>query len=142
MQKLTLEGTISISDTSSILNHMNITITDLLDKNKETSITNILDTIFKSNNSIDKLVRIFGTMYVTGHTFNCFGKLLFGKEDFRAKVDEYFICRFPIDRQMLELIGKNIRINIEDYTDSIGEFIGDSNIVDVSEDYDHDTSQK
>ena len=44
MQKLTLEGKISISDTPSLLNHMNIIITNLVDKT-ETSLTNILDTI-------------------------------------------------------------------------------------------------
>ena len=138
MQKLTLEGTISISDTPSILNHMNITIIDIIDKNKITSITNILDTIFKSNNSIDKLVRIFGTIYIIGHTFNCFGKLLFGKEDFKAKVDEYFINRYSVDRQLLELNGQNVRLEIEDYTDSIGEFID----TDTTEENNYDTSQK
>ena len=139
MQKLTLEGKISISDTPSLLNHMNIIITNLVDKT-ETSLTNILDTIFKSKNSIDKLVEIYCMIYITGHNFRSFGKLVFGKEDYKAKVNEYFVGGFPLDRGILELVGQNIRLTLNDYTDSIGEFITD--IVANTEDYDHDASQK
>lgn len=129
MQKITLNGTLSISDTPSILNHMNYIITNLVDK-KDTSITNILDTIFKSSNSIDKIVEIFGVIYITGHNFSGFGKLVFGKEDFKAKVNEYFVNGFPLDRQLFELIDQNVQLTISDYTDSIGEFI---NTMDTTE---------
>lgn len=125
MQKITLSGTISISDTPSILNHMNYIITDLVDK-KDTSITNILDTIFKSSNSIDKIIGINGVIYLNGHTFKSFGKLIFGKEDLKAKVNEYFVSGFPFERQLFELEGNNIQLEICDYTDSIGEFVLDT----------------
>ena len=124
MQKIILNGTISISDTSSILNHMNYIITSLIDQ-KETSITNILDTIFKSTNTIDKMVKVSGTIYNSNHKFGGFGKLLFGKQDYKAVVDEYFVKDFPLCRQFLELAenNKNIELIIEDYADSIGDFI-------------------
>ena len=45
---------------------------------------------------------------------------------------------YPVDRQLLELNGQNVRLEIEDYTDSIGEFID----TDTTEENNYDTSQK
>lgn len=97
------------------------------------SLTDMLDTIYNSKNSIKKLVRICGKICCNGHNFHCFEGLHI--QDNKKGIPGYFVGNFPISDQMFEFVGSEIEILIEDYTDSIGEFITDINntIIDAME---------
>jgi hypothetical protein len=107
---------------------MNYLVKDLATK-KETSVTDILDTIDNSE-SIDKLVRIFGRVYESGETFYGFGKLINHHIDSikdKCKIEGYYLCNcnFAVERKLYELSenNSNVEIVLEDYSDSIGEYI-------------------
>ena len=129
MQKITLNGTLSLSDIPLNQNRPNYIITSLVDQ-EQTSITSILDTIFNSSNTIDKIVEVKGVMYNTGHNFYGFGKLIVGREDYKTKIEGYIVNGFPLERQLFELLDTNIELTLIDYTNSIGEFI---NAMDTTE---------
>lgn len=131
MQTIYMNGTVSLDESD--LNRMNYIITSLADKT-QTSITDILDTIYNSENTISKLVRVCGRIYDTNHTFNGFESLHISKDKYKTL--SYHIGSFPIENQLYELIGCNVEILIEDYTDSIGKFITTTG---VTEDITHDT---
>lgn len=129
MQEITLNGTLSLDENT--LDRMNYIITSLID-GKETSLTDILETIHDSKNSIDKLVEIRGRIYDNNHLFYGFGKLKFCIDSIRDKykIKGYFCGDMALSKQLYELIGRNIEILVRDYSDSIGEFIDD--LVDAS----------
>lgn len=109
-----LSGTISLDEND--LNRMNYIITSLSD-GKQTSITDLLDTIYNSKNTINKLVRVTGRLY-NNHTlpFNGFQSLHISKDKYNTM--SYHIGNFAFENQLFELIGTNIELLIEDYTDS------------------------
>lgn len=142
MQQVKLTGTVILSETPLTNNRPNYIIKSLIDQT-QTSITKILDTIFKSKNTIDKIVEVKGVMFNTGHNFKGFGKLIIGREDYKTKVDAYFIGEFPIERQLFELLDTNIELTLIDYTDSIGEFMFTENdAMYTTEDDSHDTKSR
>ena len=134
MQTIYLNGSLSLDEQDQ--SRMNYIITDAL--GKQTSITDILDTIYNSKNSIKKLVRVMGRIYNSNHTFFGFESLHIAKD--RTGVLGYHIGNFQLEKQLFELacINSKIELVLEDYTDSIGEFID----TDTTEENNYDTSQK
>jgi len=125
MQKITLSGTISLSETPSIHNKQNkpnYTITSLID-NSTKSVTQILDTIFSSKNTIDKLMEVKLVEYITGKEYKGFGKLIIGRENYNTKVESYFVGNFSLEKTLFELLDTNVELTIVDLTNSIGEFL-------------------
>lgn len=135
MQTIYRNGSLSLDEQDQ--SRMNYIITDAL--GKQTSITDILDTIYNSNNSIKKLVRVMGKIYDSNHTFCGFESLHITKDKYGTY--SYHIGNFPIDIQLFELACDNSKIELllEDYTDSISEFIDD---MDTTEDLSDDTTNK
>jgi len=109
-----LNGTISLDETDQ--SRMNYIITSL-ENGIQISITDILDKIYKSKNTIKKLIRVSGRIY-NNHTlpFNGFESLHISKDKYGTY--SYHIGNFPIENQLYELIGKNVELIIEDYTDA------------------------
>jgi len=125
MQKLILNGTISLSEISSISNKQNkpnYIITSLID-NSTKSVTQILDTIFYSKNTIDKLIEVKLVEYITGKEHKGFGKLIIGRESYNTKVESYFVGSFSLEKTLFELLDTNVELTLIDLTDSIGEFL-------------------
>ena len=125
MQQLILNGTISLSEIPSISNKQNkpnYIITSLID-NSTKSVTKILDTIFSSKNTIDKLIEIKLVEYITGKEHKGFGKLIIGRENYNTKVESYFVGSFSLEKTLFELLDTNVEMTLIDLTDSIGEFL-------------------
>jgi len=125
MQKLILNGTISLSEIPSISNKQNkpnYIITSLID-NSTKSVTQILDTIFTSKNTIDKLIEVKLVGYITGKEHKGFGKLIIGRENYNTKVESYFVGSFSLEKTLFELLDTNVEMTIVDLTDSIGDFL-------------------
>ena len=142
MQKLILNGTISLSEIPSISNKKNkpnYIITSLID-NSTKSVTQILDTIFTSKNTIDKLIEVKLVEYITGKEHKGFGKLIIGRESYNTKVESYFVGNFSLEKTLFELLDTNVELTLIDLTDSIGEFIIDdyNNSTGTSEDMHND----
>jgi len=138
MQKLILNGTISLLETPSISNKQNkpnYIITSLID-NSTKSVTQILDTIFSSKNTIDKLIEVKLVEYITGKEHKGFGKLIIGRENYNTKVESYFVGNFSFEKTLFELLDTNVELTLIDLTDSIGDFIIDT---DITEDTHNDT---
>jgi len=125
MQQITLSGTVILNPIPLNNNRPNYMIKSLID-NSETSIIQILDAIFKSKNAIDKIVEVKGVIYNSSNIFSGFGKLIIGRESFETKVESYFIGKCAIEKELFDLLDKNIEITIFDYTDSIQDFIIDN----------------
>jgi len=125
MQKLILNGKISLSEIPSISNKQNkpnYIITSLID-NSIKSVTQILDTIFSSKNTIDKLIEVKLVEYITGKEHKGFGKLIIGRENYNTKVESYFVGNFSLEKKLFELLDTNVEMTLIDLTDSIGEFL-------------------
>jgi len=125
MQKLILNGTISLSEIPSISNKQNkpnYIITSLID-NSTKSITKILDTIFSSKNTIDKLIEVKLVEYITGKEHKGFGKLIIGRESYNTKVESYFVGNFSLEKTLFELLNTNVEMTLIDLTYSIGDFL-------------------
>jgi len=125
MQKLILNGTISLLEIPSISNKQNkpnYTITSLID-NSTKSVTQILDTIFSSKNTIDKLIEVKLVEYITGKEHKGFGKLIIGRESYNTKVESYFVGNFSLEKTLFELLDTNVELTLIDLTDSIGDFL-------------------
>ena len=125
MQKLILNGTISLSEIPSISNKQNkpnYIITSLID-NSTKSVTQILDTIFYSKNTIDKLIEVKLVEYITGKEHKGFGKLIIGRESYNTKVESYFVGNFSLEKTLFELLDTNVELTLIDLTDSIGYFL-------------------
>jgi len=125
MQKIILNGTISLSEIPSISNKQNkpnYIITSLID-NSTKSVTQILDTIFTSKNTIDKLMEVKLVEYITGKEHKGFGKLIIGRESYNTKVESYFVGNFSLEKTLFELLDTNVELTLVDLTDSIGKFL-------------------
>ncbi|HBY19862.1 MAG TPA: hypothetical protein DEG71_02460 [Clostridiales bacterium] len=133
MQQLILNGTISLSEIPSIPNKQNknnkpnYIITSLIN-NKPQSMTQILDTIFTSKNTNDKLIEVKLVEYITGIEHKGFGKLIIGRESYNTKVESYFVGNFSLEKKLFELLDTNVEMTLVDLTDSIGEFLDNNNI--------------
>jgi len=125
MQKIILNGTISLSEIPSISNKQNkpnYIITSLID-NSTKSVTQILDAIFTSKNTIDKLIEVKLVEYITGKEHKGFGKLIIGRENYNTKVESYFVGSFSLEKTLFELLDTNVELTLIDLTDSIGDFL-------------------
>ena len=125
MQKLILNGTISLLEIPFISNKPNkpnYIITSLID-NSTKSVTQILDTIFSSKNTIDKLMEVKLVEYITGKEHKGFGKLIIGRESYNTKVESYFVGNFSLEKTLFELLDTNVELTLIDLTDSIGDFL-------------------
>lgn len=122
---------------------MNYVITNLSDGIQQ-SITDILDTIYNSSNTINKLVRVFGRIYNSNHTFTGFNSLYITKDN--TGVLGYHIGNFQLERQLYELVGEKIELLLEDYTESTKDLFVDIDttptIQYTTEDITYDTTTK
>jgi len=91
---------------------------------KQISVTDILDTIYNSKNTINKLVRVMGRIYESGHTFFGFESLHISKD--KTGIYSYHIGNFQIELQLYELACNNSKVElvIEDYTDATATMEG------------------
>ena len=80
------------------------------------SITEILNNIYKSDNS---LVRIKLIQTSNGHTLDKMGKLYIDKDQYG--VSGYFVNSLPLDLYLDEIVGEQIEIFIEDFITEISE---------------------
>ena len=117
MQTIYFNGTLSLSDSISDQNRANYIVTDLSTQEPK-SITDILDTIYKSN-VCNKLVRIALRIFDNNHSINKMGSLMIARDKFH--VESYHINSLPFCLQLDELCGRNIELVLEDYTDSVTE---------------------
>ena len=108
-----LNGEISLDENDQT--RMNYLVKDLTDGTTK-SITDILDTIYNGKNTINKLVRVVGRIYESGHTFNGFESLHISKDKYGTY--SYFVGSFPMENQLYELSCNNSKIELilEDYT--------------------------
>jgi len=123
MKTAYFNGELSISDQDE--SRINYIVTDLVTK-KEKSISDVLNTIYKSN-VINKLVRVALRIYDNNHVINKMGSLLIAKDKFH--VNSYHINSLPFELQLDELTGCKIEMYLEDYTDSISEDIADDTTI-------------
>lgn len=131
MKEIYLKGTITLDEQDQ--SRINYILTDY--QGNKTSITDLFDIIYYSKNCIKKLVRIAGKICTKSHTFHCFEGLHIQKD--KQGILGYHIGNFPINSQLFELVDEEVEIYLEDYTDSISEFI-----MDTTEEVDHDRITK
>jgi len=120
------------------LNRMNYIVTNLADSTHK-SITDVLDRIYNSKNTINKLIRVVLKPYNSNDIFNAFQSLQITKDKFGTY--SYHVGNFAIENALYNLIGTNIELTIEDYTDSTRN-MNNLDIVSTTEDNSHDTSQQ
>jgi len=98
--------------------------------NKQTSLTDILNTIHNSKNAIKKLIRVAGKVYSNNNqvieSFHCFEGLYIKEET--KYIKSYYVGNYSLEQKLYEWSekGSTLEILIEDYTNSIGEFINNS----------------
>ena len=106
------DGVIQLDDSENKVNYL------IVDKNNNSkNITKILDTIYNSKNTIDKLIRVHGLVCENNDTFNGFAKLHIKKDIFG--IEGYHVGNFALDLQLDLLVGKEVKILLEDYTNSL-----------------------
>lgn len=116
MQNHYFNGTLTISDSLSNSNRMNYIVTSPVSETK--SITDILDKIYSSD-VCNKLVRVALRIYDNNHIINKMGSLLLARDKFH--VESYHINSLPFELQLDELVGRNVELYLEDYTDATAE---------------------
>jgi len=105
------DGVIQLDDSGNKMNYL------IIDKNNNSkNITKILDTIYNSKN-IDKLIRVHGLVCENNDTFNGFAKLHIKKDIFG--IESYHVGNFALDLKLDLLVGKEVKILLEDYTNSL-----------------------
>jgi len=115
MRTIYFNGLLELEDIQEKLNYI---ITDPIDHTVK-SITNILDTIYNSNKTVNKLVRVSGRIYNSQHPLTGMGSLFMAKDKFG--VMSYHIGSMPLCLQLSQLTSQSIELLIEDYTDSVSE---------------------
>ena len=106
------DGVIQLDDSGNKMNYL------IIDKNNNSkNITKILDTIYNSKNTIDKLIRVHGLVCENNDTFNGFAKLHIKKDIFG--IEGYHVGNFALDLKLDLLVGKEVKILLEDYTNSL-----------------------
>lgn len=91
------------------------------------SITNILDSIHKSNNP---LVRIVVKQLDNGHVKNHMGDLYVDKDKYG--IDGYFINSLPFDLYLDEIVGENVEIFIEEFENDMEDGTRHDNNIKIS----------
>jgi hypothetical protein len=95
---------------------MNYIVKPLAD-NSQQSITDLLDGIYNSNNTISKLMRIVIKPFNSNKVYTVFQSLCI-KKDMKYGTYSYHVGDSPLENKLFELVGSNIEVWIEDYTDS------------------------
>ena len=108
------DGVIQLDDSGNKINYL---ITNKNKNNNSKNITKILDTIYNSKNTIDKLIRVHGLVCENNDTFNGFAKLHIKKDIFG--IEGYHVGNFALDLKLDLLVGKEVKILLEDYTNSL-----------------------
>ena len=104
---------------------MNYIVRSLVDNNEQ-SITELLDRIYNSTNTISKMMRIVIKPFNSTDVFGGFQSLCI-KKDIKYGTYSYHICDFPLENTLFELVGSNIEAWVEDYTDYTKEMdMGDT----------------
>ena len=100
------DGVIQLDDSGNKMNYL------IIDKNNNSkNITKILDTIYNSKNTIDKLIRIHGLVCENNNTFNGFAKLHIKKDIFG--IEGYHVGNFALDLKLDLLVGKEVTLYAE-----------------------------
>jgi len=103
-----------------IQNKMNYIIIDKLTK-EQTSLSNLLDNIFNSTNSIAKLVRVLGRIQnnITNKTepITGMGNLLMCRD--KSHAEGYCIGSLQLDYMLFENVGNDLELLVEDYTNFV-----------------------
>ena len=144
MQQILLNGKIYLDENDQSRMNYIIQNTESL---KQTSLTDILDTIHNSKNAIKKLIRVVGKVYsgnsnnnenVICESFHCFEGLYIKEET--KYIKSYYVGNFPLEQKLYKWAENNVNLEIliQDYTNSIGEFINNSG---ATEDIYHDTAR-
>jgi len=106
------DGVIQLDDSGNKMNYL------IIDKNNNSkNITKILDTIYNSKNTIDKLIRVHGLVCENNDTFNGFAKLHIKKDIFG--IEGYHVGNLALELKLDLLVGKEVKIILEDYTNSL-----------------------
>ena len=143
MQQILLNGKIYLDENDQSRMNYIIQNTESL---KQTSLTDILDTIHNSKNAIKKLIRVVGKVYngnsnnndVISESFHCFEGLYIKEE--KKYIKSYYVGNFALEQKLYKWAENNVNLEIliQDYTNSIGEFINNSG---ATEDIYHDTAR-
>ena len=112
MKKYHFTGQLELSDSKLDQSRINYIIINNETK-EQSSLSDILDNIFNSQNSINKLVRIIGR--TNNAEFNGMGNLLMCHD--KSHVEGYCIGSLQLDYKLFNLIGEYIEVYLEDYTD-------------------------
>jgi len=132
MQQILLNGKIYLDENDQSRMNYIIDESNLNYYHKKTSITDILDTIHNSKNAIKKLIRVVGKVYsdninnnndVISESFHCFEGLYIKEET--KYIKSYYVGNYPLEQKLYKWAenNANLEILIQDYTDSISEFI-------------------
>jgi len=116
MQTIYFNGKISLDESD--LSRMNYLVEDLTDHTQK-SITDILDTIYNSKDTVKKLIRVSGRIYNSNHIFNGFESLHISKDKYNTY--SYHVGNFPLENQLFEIVGQCCELVLEDYTDSTSD---------------------
>ena len=142
MQQILLNGKIYLDENDQSRMNYIIDESNLNYYHKKTSLTDILDTIHNSKNAIKKLIRVVGKVYnnnnQTIESFHCFEGLYIKEE--KKYIKSYYVGNFALEQKLYKWAENNVNLEIliEDYTNSIGEFINNSG---TTEDIYHDTAR-
>jgi len=146
MQQILLNGKIYLDENDQSRMNYIIDESNLNYYHKKTSITDILDTIHNSKNAIKKLIRVVGKVYsdninnndAISESFHCFEGLYIKEET--KYIKSYYVGNYPLEQKLYEWSDNNVNLEIliQDYTNSIGEFINNSG---TTEDIYHDTAR-
>jgi len=117
MKAIYFNGKLSLSDKLEDMNRMNYIITSKVD-HVESSITDILDTIYASE-SCDRLVRVSLRPYNRNESINGFGKLAITRGE--LNIEGYHINSLDFESKLYNLLGQDVELVLEDYTDSVTE---------------------
>jgi len=131
MQQILLNGKIYLDENDQSRMNYIIDESNLNYYHKKTSLTDILDTIHNSKNAIKKLIRVVGKVYSGNNnqvieSFHCFEGLYIKEET--KYIKSYYVGNFPLEQKLYEWSDDNVNLEIliQDYTNSIGEFINNS----------------
>lgn len=95
---------------------MNYIVKPLAD-NSQQSITDLLDRIYNSSNTISKLIRVVIKPFNSNKVYTAFQSLCI-KKDMKYRTLSYHVGDFPLENKLFELVGSNVEVWVDDYTDS------------------------
>jgi hypothetical protein len=94
---------------------MNYIVIDLADSSQK-SVTDVLDKIYNSNNTISKLIRVIIKPFNSSDLYGGFESLCIKKD--RYGTYSYHVGDFALENRLFKLTESNIEMWVEDYTDT------------------------